>query len=149
MPTKPDRRTRMTFILKRDGPHCVWCRRELQVGLVEATTEHVVPRMKGGPSWIENEVAACTRCNSRRGHLTPAEWIDLCEQLGWEPDRKAIVRVLTSLEGAIERNGGHRRARTYVRSQLRRLDGAERPTTPALPRADENGRVLRKDWPRR
>ena len=29
------------------------------------------------------------------------------------------------LDAAIERNGGQRRARAYVRSQLRRLDGGE------------------------
>ena len=48
----------MKAILKRDGDNCVWCGRTLEVGLVPATTEHLVPRLKGGPSWIENEVAA-------------------------------------------------------------------------------------------
>jgi hypothetical protein len=118
---KPDRRARLAVILERDGPACVWCRRELEVGLVEATTEHVVPRIKGGPSWIENEVAACRRCNGQRRHLTPAEWIDECERRGWKPARATIVGALTSLEAAIERVGGQRRARSYVRSQLRRL----------------------------
>jgi hypothetical protein len=111
----------MALILERDGRACVWCRRELGVGLVKATTEHVVPRMKGGPSWIENEVAACRRCNGQRRHLTPAEWLEECERRGWEPAREVIVRVLTSLDEAIARNGGQRRARPYIRSQLRRL----------------------------
>ena len=111
----------MALILERDGPHCVWCRRELESGLVAATTEHVVPRIKGGPSWIENEVAACTRCNNRRGHRTPAEWADECEGLGWEPDRDTIVRTLRLLEAAIAERGGQRRCRPYVRSQLRRF----------------------------
>jgi hypothetical protein len=111
----------MAFILQRDGRSCVWCGREIAVGLVEAPTEHVVPRIKGGPSWIENEVAACRRCNGQRRHLTPAEWIDECERRGWVPARDTIVRALASLQAAIERNGGQRRARSYVRSQLRRL----------------------------
>ena len=110
----------MTLILERDGRACVWCGREIDVGLVEATTEHVVPRIKGGPSWIENEVAACRRCNGQRGHLTPGEWLEECERRGWQPNREALVRVLASLEVAIDTNGGQRRARTYARSQLRR-----------------------------
>ena len=121
MGTKPDRRTRLALILERDGRACVWCGREIEVGLVEATTEHVVPRLKGGPSWIENEVAACRRCNGQRGHLTPGEWLEECERRGWEPNRQALIRVLASLEVAIETNGGQRRARAYARSQLRRL----------------------------
>lgn len=92
---------------------------------MRATTEHVVPRLKGGPSIIENEVAACGRCNGQRRHQSPAEWILECERRGWEPDRDTIVRVLTSLQGAIERDGGWRRARPYIRSQLRRLARAD------------------------
>jgi 5-methylcytosine-specific restriction endonuclease McrA len=111
----------MARILERDGRACVWCGRQIDVGLVEATTEHVVPRIKGGPSWIENEVAACRRCNGARGHLTPGEWLEECERRGWHPNREALVRVLTSLDAAIATNGGRRRARSYARSQLRRL----------------------------
>jgi hypothetical protein len=115
------RRARLARVLERDGSRCVWCARALEVGLVEATTEHVVPRIKGGPSWIENEVAACRRCNGQRGHLTPAEWLDECERRGWEPDRAAIVGALERLQAAIAVRGGQRRARPYVASQLRRL----------------------------
>ena len=83
-----DRRARMAVILERQGAECVWCRRPLEVGLVGATTEHVVPRIKGGPSWIENEVAACRRCNGERGRRTPGEWIDESERRGWDPHRE-------------------------------------------------------------
>lgn len=120
----------MALILERDGRACVWCGRTLEVGFVEATTEHVVPRLKGGPSWVENEVAACRRCNGQRRHRTPADWIEECEQRGWRPARTTIVSALTSLQAAIERHGGQRRARTYVRSQLRRLQRVDEPTAP-------------------
>ena len=116
-----NRRERMARILDRDGAHCVWCRRPLDVGLVHATTEHLVPRIKGGPSWIENELAACRRCNGERGHRTPGEWFDECVRRGWDPDRDAIVRALEALADAIGRRGGQRRARPYVVAQLRRL----------------------------
>lgn len=124
-----DRRARMELILARDGAECVWCRRPLEVGLVAATTEHVVPRLKGGPSWIENEVAACRRCNGQRGHQSVGEWLDECERRGWEPNRAVLERTLTALLEAIERRGGQRRARRYVASQLRRLrNGRPQPT---------------------
>lgn len=112
----------MALILERDGPYCVWCRRPLEVGLVDATTEHLVPRIKGGPSWIENELAACRRCNNERGHRTPGEWFDECDRRGWHPDRATVVRALRALAAAIDERGGQRRARPYIASQLRRLD---------------------------
>ena len=110
----------MEVILQRDGDDCVWCGRTLE-GLVAATTEHLVPRIKGGPSWLENEVAACRRCNGQRGHQTLGAWLDECERRGWQPKRDVIVRALESLQQAISARGGQRRARGYIDSQLRRL----------------------------
>lgn len=111
----------MALIVERDGPCCIWCGRTLDVGLVAATTEHVVPRLKGGPSWVENEVAACRRCNGERGHRSPAEWADECERRGWPVNVRALVAVLELLGAAIAQRGGQRRARPYVDTQLRRL----------------------------
>jgi hypothetical protein len=116
------RSARMRLILLRDGSLCVWCRREIDSDRVPATTEHLVPRIKGGPSWIENELAACARCNRERGHRTPADWIDELERRGLEPDRDTVVRTLRLLQEAISERGGQRRARPYVVSQLRRLE---------------------------
>ncbi len=115
------RRDRLEVILERDGRHCVWCRRGVDTDLVRATTEHVVPRIKGGPSWLENEVAACARCNGQRGHRTPADWLTECEGRGWDPDVDAVVASLERLEAAIAERGGQRRARRYLDAQLRRL----------------------------
>jgi hypothetical protein len=116
------RSARMRLILERDGYLCVWCRRDIDTARVPATTEHLVPRIKGGPSWFENEMAACARCNRERGHRTPADWIDELERRGLEPDRDAVLRALRSLQTAIAERGGQRRARPYVTSQLRRLE---------------------------
>jgi hypothetical protein len=116
-----NRRARMIVILERDGSACVWCARQIDTDAVQATTEHLVPRIKGGPSWIENEVAACRRCNGERGHVTPAEWAEECRRRGWTPNLPVIVRVLESLQSRIEVVGGQRRARPYIASQLRRL----------------------------
>jgi hypothetical protein len=109
------------LILDRDGPTCVWCGCEVDTPLVQATTEHVVPRLKGGPSWLENEVAACKRCNGRRGHRNLVDWADECDGSGWNVDRHRLVRVLESLDARIAEQGGQRKARPYIRSQLRRL----------------------------
>lgn len=117
----PGRQERRRQILHRDGARCVWCRRPVDTHLVAATTEHVLPKVKGGPSWIENEVVACARCNRARGHTTPAEWLEECRRRGWDPDGGAVLRALERLDVAIAERGGQRRARPYLRSQLRRL----------------------------
>ncbi len=109
------------MILKRDGGACVWCRRPIDTDLVAATTEHLVPRIKGGPSWLENEVAACRRCNGERGHRTPAEWIDECRRRGWEPAVDVLIGTFEAFQSRVAKEGGARRARPYVESQLRRL----------------------------
>ncbi|SFL17347.1 HNH endonuclease [Geodermatophilus ruber] len=108
------------MILDRDGATCIWCGRAFGP-LIRPTTEHVVPRLKGGPSWLENEVAACRRCNSERGHRAPVDWLEECERRGWDPDAARLGRALTGLEEAITRTGGQRRARPYLDAQLRRL----------------------------
>jgi 5-methylcytosine-specific restriction endonuclease McrA len=116
----PNRALRLRCALDRDGATCVWCSRHFD-SLVRPTTEHLVPRVKGGPSWTENELAACSRCNRQRGHRTPAEWVEECRRRGWSPDLARVVAALQALESAVAERGGQRRARPYIQSQLRRL----------------------------
>ncbi|WP_242610995.1 HNH endonuclease [Blastococcus saxobsidens] len=120
MSAQPDRAARLLLILERDGPTCIWCGRGFS-GQVRPTTEHVVPRVKGGPSWLENEVAACGRCNGERGHRTPVEWLEECRRRGWHADAARLASSLQALDRAIARTGGQRRARPYLDAQLRRL----------------------------
>ena len=119
-PRRPGRAERLTEVLERDGDTCIWCGRVLG-GLVPPTTEHVVPRLKGGPSWLANEVAACRRCNAERGHRAPVDWLEECGRRGWQPDADRLARALDALQAAIDREGGQRRARPYLDAQLRRL----------------------------
>ena len=114
----------MAIILERDGATCVWCGRAFDERHVRPTTEHLVPRIKGGPSWVENEVAACRRCNGERGHRTLGEFLDECRGRGRDPDVMRIIGCLDSLNTAISQRGGQRRARPYIASQLRRLRNA-------------------------
>ena len=120
---QPGRAERLEELLRRDGASCVWCGRPFS-RLVGPTTDHLVPKVKGGPSWLENEAAACRRCNAERGHRTPVAWAEECERRGWPVDRPRLVRALTALDHAIRRRGGQRRARGYLDGQLRRLSRA-------------------------
>jgi hypothetical protein len=115
------RAERLAHALQRDGGSCVWCARELGVGHRDASLEHVVPKLKGGPAWPENEVAACRACNRSRRHTSPADWLRACEGRGLRPDRALIVDRLRALADAIAERGGQRRARPYLDGQLRRL----------------------------
>ena len=114
-----DRAERLAAVLARDGDRCVWCGRRF-TGLVAPTTDHLVPKVKGGPSWVENEVAACGRCNGRRGHSTPVDWLAECERRGWAPNAAALESVMRELRTAIKARGGQRRAARYLESQWRR-----------------------------
>ncbi|MGM1059905.1 HNH endonuclease [Saccharothrix sp. Mg75] len=120
-----DRAARLALAIARDGPDCTWCRRAF-TGHVTPTTDHLVPKVKGGPSWLENEVAACRRCNRERGHLSPVDWLAECERRGWHPDADRVARVLDSLAEAIADRGGQRRARPYLAGQQRRLNHTNR-----------------------
>jgi hypothetical protein len=120
----PGRAARLLTALDRDGGTCIWCGRAFGPHL-RPTTEHVVPRVKGGPSWPENEVAACGRCNRERGHRGAVEWLEECRRRGWAPDADRLARALAGLAAAIAVRGGQRRARPNLDAQLRRLRRVE------------------------
>ncbi|MEE6272390.1 HNH endonuclease [Georgenia sp. MJ206] len=115
------RRDRLDHAVAVQAGTCFWCARAFGP-LVPPTTDHVVPRTKGGPSWPENEVAACRRCNAERGHRPPVEWLEECVRRGWAADADALAAVLDRLAAAVAERGGQRRARPYLRGQRRRLD---------------------------
>ena len=56
-------------ILRRDGHRCQYCGR----GDVPLTLDHVHPKSKGGEDSWENLVAACVKCNNKKGDSTPEE----------------------------------------------------------------------------
>jgi hypothetical protein len=112
--------SRLGVIVARDGDGCVWCSRPFD-RLVRPTREHVIPRIKGGPSWLENEVAACARCNRERGHATPVQWLDEVRQRGREPRPDVLEASLVRLAERIRRDGGARRIRRTLAAELRKL----------------------------
>lgn len=60
-------------LCERDDWTCAYC------GKYGDTIDHVVPRFLGGKNIWENVVAACSKCNGKKGHKT-------LEQLGWKLD---------------------------------------------------------------
>ncbi|RLC64824.1 MAG: HNH endonuclease [Chloroflexi bacterium] len=56
-------------ILRRDEHRCQYCGHKTS----PLTIDHVVPRYRGGAYSWENLVAACPRCNRRKGGRTLAE----------------------------------------------------------------------------
>ena len=55
-------------VLRRDRYRCQYCH-----GRDGLTLDHVFPKSRGGKDTWENLVAACTRCNARKGARTPDE----------------------------------------------------------------------------
>ena len=55
-------------VLRRDRFRCQYCG-----GRDLLTVDHVMPKSRGGKDTWENLVAACTRCNNRKGSRTPDE----------------------------------------------------------------------------
>lgn len=58
-------------VAKRDHHTCQYC--GSQPGWGEITVDHVLPRAQGGASSWTNCVAACVRCNARKGDRTPEQ----------------------------------------------------------------------------
>jgi len=58
-------------VYARDSGKCQYCAR--RVPRQEATYDHVVPRIQGGPTTWDNVVIACVPCNQRKGGRTPEQ----------------------------------------------------------------------------
>jgi 5-methylcytosine-specific restriction endonuclease McrA len=56
-------------ILRRDSYTCQYCSRRGE----RLTVDHIVPRSRGGETTWTNVVAACLRCNLRKGNRLPDE----------------------------------------------------------------------------
>lgn len=54
-------------IFLRDDHRCQYCHRAAE------NIDHVIPRSQGGGHTWENVVAACRRCNTKKGGRTPAQ----------------------------------------------------------------------------
>jgi 5-methylcytosine-specific restriction endonuclease McrA len=58
-------------IILRDNNQCQYCSKELPSE--NLTLDHIIPKSKGGKNTWDNLVAACKKCNQRKGNRTPEE----------------------------------------------------------------------------
>jgi len=65
------RRFKRRVLLKRDGPICWLCLKELKPS--EITLDHVIPRKSGGSNKTENLRLACLDCNGKRANKSLIE----------------------------------------------------------------------------
>lgn len=63
---------RRRALWEKEGMQCHWCQQPTRFSSDHAwdvaTTDHVIPRYKGGTNDDDNLVSACNRCNNRRNH---------------------------------------------------------------------------------
>ena len=69
-------------ILLRDKNQCQYCAKYFQAD--KLTLDHVLPKSRGGRNTWNNMVAACKKCNQRKGNKTP-------EESGMQPLRKPFA----------------------------------------------------------
>jgi 5-methylcytosine-specific restriction endonuclease McrA len=75
VPRRFRRHVTNTFLFARDGYACQYCgrhRRELRHREF-LTRDHLMPICRGGKNTWDNVITACTRCNHKKGNLTPEE----------------------------------------------------------------------------
>lgn len=74
-------------VFKRDNFECQYCgtRRDL-------TLDHVVPSSKGGSHTWVNLVAACKRCNAKKGNYTPENAQMVLKRKPYKPSYALFLR---------------------------------------------------------
>jgi len=75
-------------ILRRDSHRCGYC----GTGKPPLTIDHVIPKSRGGGDTWENLVAACVRCNNRKGSRTPEEAEMLLLRRPFRPNHVTFLR---------------------------------------------------------
>lgn len=71
---KVKRKSRLKWKIKRlkKQPNCCWCNKPMHLDnsddALYATTEHIVPLIRGGLDNYNNIKLACNECNGERGH---------------------------------------------------------------------------------
>ena len=74
-------------VLRRDRFRCQYCGNR-----DDLTIDHVMPRSRGGRDTWENLVAACVKCNSRKGNKTPEEALMPLMRKPFRPSHVMFIR---------------------------------------------------------
>lgn len=87
-------------IFLRDEYTCQYCNKEF--AYKDLTLDHVMPVSRGGPKSWKNLVAACHKCNHKKGNRTPREagmpLLSKPVPLKWTPQFDVKARIKTSEE---------------------------------------------------
>lgn len=75
------------IVFLRDDYTCQYCLKRFPEN--ELTKDHVVPQAHGGPSTIDNLVAACSPCNNKRGTNTRIQ----PHRQPWRPTRHEVISM--------------------------------------------------------
>jgi 5-methylcytosine-specific restriction endonuclease McrA len=81
-------------VIKRDRHRCQYCGSTKHL-----TIDHVLPKSRGGKDTWENLVAACSRCNLKKGDNTPEEANMPLEREPFRPNHISFLRDLFSYNG--------------------------------------------------
>ena len=113
---------RLDHLLELGEFRCAWCGYALTKPNARPTRDHIVPKLKGGPTRLENEVASCGSCNQKRGHTSPSQYVESSRtERGLEPNAALVADQLDALDAAIQRDGGMRKIRDYVTREAKRV----------------------------
>lgn len=82
-------------ILRRDNHKCQYCGRSD----LPLTIDHVIPKSKGGQDTWENLVAACIKCNNKKGDRTLEE---ANMKLIRKPFRPSHIMFLKNFVGQVD-----------------------------------------------
>lgn len=82
-------------ILRRDNHKCQYCSRTD----LTLTIDHIHPKSKGGDDSWENLVAACVKCNNKKGDRTPE---DANMPLMKKPSRPSHITFMKHFVGRID-----------------------------------------------
>lgn len=74
-------------ILRRDKFRCQYCGSKDSL-----TVDHVMPKSRGGKDTWKNLVAACTKCNNRKGNRTPEEANMTLHRKPFRPNHVMFIR---------------------------------------------------------
>jgi 5-methylcytosine-specific restriction endonuclease McrA len=82
-------------VLRRDNMKCQYCGKKSS----QMTIDHIVPKSRGGQDSWDNLVAACVRCNNKKGNRTPDE---AGLKLQSRPTRPHHIFFIQQFMGAVE-----------------------------------------------
>jgi len=76
-------------VIVRDGFECAYC----GIKSKSLTVDHVIPLSRGGKSNFENCVAACKKCNAKKGNKLPSEIHMYIQKRPYQPTIAEFLRL--------------------------------------------------------